>query len=1587
MYPRLGIRKKWGRGSVQRNVISPRLGLAVFAAATAAALPAAAEAQFPYAPQGAQGDYSQYKLPAGSDAPNDLGGKLDWMYASTPLDNPVGINPLVADARELNGVRGAWVVEKGSNGKISNAPQAWHTTTGRPDVTIAVLDSGVQWNEPGKPAMDTRLKTRISRGETPAPKADRLTPSDPDIAACAPLTAREGGGQRDLNNDGVFNVLDYACDSRVDPNPPNGVGLPTMLDPQDILIAFTDGNDDDGNGYTDDMVGWDFLDDDNDPFDDVQYGHGSGEVQDSTGEANNGTGDLGSCPNCTAIHLRVGTSFVADVNRFALATMYATDNDVDVVQEALGTLNKSRIAFDAIKYAYDHGTTVIASAADEAAQHHNWPSSYPYSIVVNSVTHTGDTDPAPTSYLQFNGCTNFSSRITLAIPSVSCSSDATGRAGGFAGLIYSAALNAKEAGTLGFNNSCTRTDGSRCVITPNEVRQVMASGTFDGTPAADDVNFAQSPDGTDLDVNNCHGAPLPGCTDPFAPVMSPAPRLTAPVNYPARKGHDQFYGYGRVNMARAVDKVTAATLPPEVEVTSPDWYDFVDPDAADGMLHVRGQVWNRGGDYKCTIYVAPGSYPKDTEAPDGDFVKFDAGSCNSDTRSSRIDGEIGQIPIADIEALFPADTQSTNFSGREGGAGGQTPNQGTSANIGRPNDEPYGFTVKVVATTIGANPIEGADRRQAYLHRDQDMVEGFPKRLPGDVEASPVLADLDGDNKNELLVANSDGLVHAWRRDGSELPGWPFHTDALPMHPGSRAVSTGAIATAYGAVLGTPAVGDLDRDGTLEVVVTDMEGKVYVLDGETGALEKKWRTRIEYSGKPLAPFQNVRGVDADGHFDKNLAHLHRMQHGFLASPVLADVDGNDGGRLEIVGAAMDRHVYVWNDDGSDVPGWPLVVVDRTKLRAQSPQFDPVTQRPFFDLSKVHFPGADKDRLDQGAIIDTPAVGDIAGDGKPEIVVGTNESYHVNQGDEGGLNAGGLNEAAYAPLGAALVLANGRLYAIDPGGDADNDPNSGADPWLPGWPFKVGILQGGLLPLVGEGITGSPIMGSVPCQGTTRSPRIGTMPAAGVAYLVNPDGQSCYGRQNGKDTGLNSEGGAGDDQPFLAAVGHPAFAELAGGTAMLAPAAGVQRAADVVLPEYQGGQDYLVAWDLQQPQGTVKQGWPAVMNDLQFLEGPSAADISPAPGDEVLNASAHHDLQGFLSTGQPVAPNWPKVTGDWSVANPTIGSFGTLDTADDAKLVVAHGTRNGRLSVYGTDAPACNPASWPRFHHDLANSGDLRRDATPPGKPMDAASGGGNLTWKAPGDDLLCGTAKSYEIVTSDDPITPASFAGATPLSDAPKPGAAGGGETYTLPAGLKRYVGVRAVDEQGNVGRPASVEVIAPAGDQQPPQGTSPQTTPGTTGTKPGGAVLADKNGCVPRKLKVGSTGIGPIRLGQTSKLTLDRVGTPPNFKKGATVWKYCVRGGGRLSIVFSKGRIRSLSSTARGHEAAGHAGPGDIAKKVKRLYRAPKRYGRGISFRHGARGLVFRVRSGRVRSITVADRGAIRSARLLRRYLRAAGL
>ena len=71
---------------------------------------------------------------------------------------------------------------------------------------------------------------------------------------------------------------------------------------------------------------------------------------------------------------------------------------------------------------------------------------------------------------------------------------------------------------------------------------------------------------------------------------------------------------------------------------------------------------------------------------------------------------------------------------------------------------------------------------------------------------------------------------------------------------------------------------------------------------------------------------------------------------------------------------------------------------------------------------------------------------------------------------------------------------------------------------------------------------------------------------------------------------------------------------------------------------------------------------------------------------------------------------------------------------------------------------------------------------------------------------MCGKATRYEIVTSAHEVTPETWSKAKPLSGAPEPAEAGTAQSMTLPTkGVKRYIAIRAIDEQGNVGLPENV--------------------------------------------------------------------------------------------------------------------------------------------------------------------------------------
>ena len=349
--------------------------------------------------------------------------------------------------------------------------------------------------------------------------------------------------------------------------------------------------------------------------------------------------------------------------------------------------------------------------------------------------------------------------------------------------------------------------------------------------------------------------------------------------------------------------------------------------------------------------------------------------------------------------------------------------------------------------------------------------------------------------------------------------------------------------------------------------------------------------------------------------------------------------------------------------------------------------------------------------------------------------------------------------------------------------------------MKGWPVPIAMLQTELLPDVGSGSDAAPVVADVDGDG---KPEIATASIGSPPYLLNADGTSKYGNgPDGKYLTTASEAAefknpTATDAPSVASLGGPAFGHLGGDgspMSMAMGATGLKRLLDVVLPEQQlGAEDHVDAWNALT--GTFDPGFPAQMNDLQFFTTPAIADVNGDGKAEVLQSSAMYDLRAYGLGG--VAPlGWPKFTGGWSVMTPAVGDFD-----GDGRVDVALATREGNLFVWRAKGDACQTQEWPKYQHDLHNSGDARTDATPPGVLKNVKFDGSTLAFTTSGSDGACGQATSFRVtvdghqVAVDDSPAPANTQQSIELGD----------------LGHGRHtVTVQAVDDAGNLSIPVTV--------------------------------------------------------------------------------------------------------------------------------------------------------------------------------------
>ncbi len=1074
----------------------------------------------------------------GGACPSDYDPFGEWDLSSGHSEEVPAIN--VPEAERPFG-SGGWV------------DRAWNLTTGRTDVLIAVMDSGIEWDQG-----ELLNKHFLNSGELPFPQ-------DSD---------GEEHGTYDLNGDGLHNIQDWQLDPRVTPDAAGYADEHAhhLLDPSDLIAVFSDGVDDDGNGYVDDISGWDFFWNDNDPYDEIQqdgYSHGSKEGRWSVAEGNGSGGSIGSCPNCMLLNLRVGDGFVADVNHFAMATLYSVDMDVSVIQEALGTLNNTTLAVDAIEYAWDHGLTIIGSAADETAWHHNMPGANHHVVYTHAIRHDANERENTNSWFAFSNCTNYGARLDLSVAAEGCSSGATGRGAGIAGLLHSAGKDAVEQGIID------------SPLTANELYQLLIHGV-------DDVAF--NPDDDD------------------------------PARYPSHPGWDQFFGYGRLNAFKGVSAIYDGAVPPEADITAPDWFAVYNP-AETAAIDVVGLARaTRAGGLSWELQAAAGQDPRD-----GDFEVIASGDSAADGVLHRLN--LRSLPVDPTAVIEGFDQFDTNIT--------------KTAKV-----HVHAATLRLVVTDSEGR--RGEMRKMIYVREDPDLLPGYPRKAGVSVEASITLADVDGDEIDDVVYVTSDGVLHVTDATGADKPGWPVRVplldetdpDSPRNHLDAPAFTSGAASSnARHASIATPAIGDLDNDGDVEVVIATLDGALLAFEHDGTRRWTYWLDR-----------DRVTGV--------NLHDENNYDYGFFSSPALGDLDADL--RLDVVVGGMDGQVHALNGSGESLPGFPLEL-RHTYETSAGPQ----------------------DRGER--IISSPAVGDIDGDGRLEIAIGTNQK---------------------------TTGTYGLVYVIEHDGTIAE-----------GWPYGLFGAYTNALPYVGEGVPGSPAICDADRDGTME---IGTHTIADSGKILNHDGTE-YARLARIADDFGALTNTAEDSANLIMINSGAWADLDqdGQVDYLIGSMGFEYANGLLNDGERHDHDHhLSAWSgVPDGEGTMPflRSFPRIMEDLQFFLNPSVADIDGDGQVEAINASAGNVIHAFGADGSEPA-GWPKNAGSWIIGSPTVG-----DADGDGYLEVWAASRSGWMFAWRTTAVAETALrGWVGFRHDPRNTGNCHTELrTYPPPPQDCACAGGS----------------------------------------------------------------------------------------------------------------------------------------------------------------------------------------------------------------------------------------------------------------------
>jgi len=668
--------------------------------------------------------------------------------------------------------------------------------------------------------------------------------------------------------------------------------------------------DDDGNGYTDDVMGWDFTGENwMEPFLPYDaFGHGTHVAGTIAATSDNDTGIAGVCPHCKIMIVKgldmEGYGYADDLSN---TLFYAAQNGADVINMSWGGTASSRLLEYAVNYAHSLGIVLVTSAGNYNDRSEFFaPARYANVITVASLDHNNIR----------SGWSNFG-KIDVSAP------------GGDTGWINQ---YAEPPPFFGRNILSLRT-------------QDMYGDGY--SYVGDDNNYYRAK-GTSMAAPHVSG--LAGLILARHPEFSNEQVRSTLIQSATDLIHETFdceaYSSDEAT-CNAANETCYFTFEYSVEYEE-ECYNIPDDIVCDSNEHC---FWNEntdscwpGRDYcatwdreyeegfdnftgagKIDAYKAlkiqdpliaqigmpadGGVFEKDTEleiygsALGGGFTHYVLKAALKNNPTNWITISEGSRPVEN-SLLGTFDTQGLfgNYIVRLITLGENNTNVKWEVDVllgveqGWPiNYDTYDYWIinplyadfdpdypglEIIFTSWDFDDVLGDVTKIFVMHADGSMMDGWPKvlnRHPNDL-AGPAVADLEGDGDLELVITPLYGGVYIYNNDGTYVTGWPQYLNN---------------SFAYA----IPVIADLDRDGLMEILVATERNELHVFNHDGSNFSDAY---------PLA--------------------LGDMWDVWLNTIAVGNLDTDEELEIVVAGGSWGDTLYAINPDGSNLnSAWPMTL--------------------------------------------------------------------------------------------------------------------------------------------------------------------------------------------------------------------------------------------------------------------------------------------------------------------------------------------------------------------------------------------------------------------------------------------------------------------------------------------------------------------------------------------------------------------------------------------------------------------------------------------------------------------------------------